>query len=60
MSERKIITNFVFPPIPDRRFDWSAVYEGYEGGDPIGRGRTEQEALADLKIEADLADDEAA
>ena len=45
----KIITNFEHPPIPIRKFDWSAVTDNYEGGDPIGRGETEQEAIADLR-----------
>lgn len=44
----KIITNFDYPPIPVRCCDWSAVTDNYEGGDPIGRGATEQEAIADL------------
>jgi hypothetical protein len=46
----KIRTEHVFPPIPVRQFDWSAVdddtYDGH--GSPIGYGRTEQEAVADL------------
>lgn len=50
----KIRTEHVFPPIPDRRFDWSAVdddtYDGAEDSHcPIGRGATEAEAIADLK-----------
>ena len=40
----KIITKFEYPPIPDRRFDWSAVTEDYDLGSPIGRGATEAEA----------------
>jgi hypothetical protein len=48
----RIITSHDYPPIPDRSMDWSAVREGYDGADdshcPIGRGRTEQEAIADL------------
>jgi hypothetical protein len=48
-----IRTNFEYPPIPDRRFDWSAVdddtYDGAEDSNcPIGRGATEQEAINDL------------
>ena len=35
-------------PIPMRGFDWSAATDNYEGGDPIGYGRTETEAIADL------------
>lgn len=49
----KIITEFVYPPIPIRSFDWSAVTDNYEGGDPIGRGATEQEAIADLTTQID-------
>lgn len=38
-----------YPPIPDRRFDWGAVDDDtYEPGYPIGWGKTEQEAIADL------------
>ena len=44
----KIITNHIYPPIPPRDFDWSAVLDGYEPGAPIGYGATEQEAIADL------------
>ncbi len=47
MSER-IITEHVHPPIPDRSMDWSAVREGYEAGDHIGRGPTELAAITDL------------
>lgn len=45
----KILTNNVFPPIPDRSFDWAAVYENYEPGDAVGTGKTEQEAIDNLK-----------
>jgi hypothetical protein len=47
MSEPKIVTTFVYPPIPDRRFDYSARYDGDDEG-PCGWGRTEQEAINDL------------
>lgn len=47
--EAKIICEFVNPPIPQRGEDWSAVRDGYEPGNPIGRGRTEAEAISDLK-----------
>lgn len=43
-----IITSYEHPPIPTRGFDWSACFEGYEPGDPIGRGATEAEAVAQL------------
>jgi len=38
-------------PIPSKRFDWSAVRDGYDAGDPIGFGATADEAIADLKNE---------
>lgn len=43
-------TEFVYPPIPPRQFDWSAVDDDtYDGeGCPIGWGKTEQEAIKDL------------
>jgi hypothetical protein len=46
----KIKTSFVYPPIPTRAFDWSAVDdETYDGpGSPIGRGPTEEAAIKDL------------
>ena len=45
----KIITKYEFPPIPDRSMDWSAIDDDtYEGGKPVGRGATEQEAIDDL------------
>lgn len=46
----KIVAHYDPPPIPDRRFDWSAVDDDtYDGpGCPVGFGRTEAEARADL------------
>lgn len=54
----KITTSYDFPPIPDRSMDWSAIDEdtydcdcdqdGFFSLGPIGRGRTEAEAIADL------------
>lgn len=49
-----IRTEHVYPPIPDRRWDWSAVdddtYDWVEDSapQPIGWGRTEAEAITDL------------
>ncbi len=45
----KIITKFVYPPIPQRQFDWAAVFDGYEPGAHVGYGHTEQDAIDDLK-----------
>lgn len=52
MSERKIITAFMYPPIPVRSFDWQAHFDGDEPNDDgqmkCGHGATEAEAIADL------------
>lgn len=63
----KIVTHYDPKPIPVRDFDWTANLEGYDpgepdeegtyrGGDPLGFGSTEAEAVADLM--AQLADRE--
>ena len=45
----KLKTEYVYPPIPIRSMDWSAIDDStYEPGSPIGTGRTEQEAIEDL------------
>jgi hypothetical protein len=53
----KIITEYVYPPIPERSMDWSAVFDSYDGAedahDIIGRGPTELSAIADL-LEQDM------
>lgn len=46
MKPKAIVTEFVYPPIPIRRFDWVAHYDDPEG--PTGHGATEAEAIADL------------
>jgi hypothetical protein len=48
MSERRIKTSCQYPPIPDRRFDWCAYYEGEEEYGNYGWGATEAEAIADF------------
>ncbi|SRR6267143_450080 len=48
----KIITRYDPKPIPNRQFDWTAVTDNYDLGSPIGYGRTEAEAIADLRIVA--------
>ena len=56
---RDINLTFVYPPIPDRNFDWQATRSGYDEGEPIGRGRTPVVALADLlDREMELEDEE--
>lgn len=49
-----IITRYDPPPIPLRQFDWVAVRDGYDGGDPVGYGRTEAEAIKDLEDEEEF------
>lgn len=56
MGERKINTSYVYPPIPDRRFDWCATFDDYDGApdagfQPVGYGHTEQDAIHDLLAE---------
>ena len=53
MPSPKIVTRFVYPPIPLRQFDWCAVTEDYDLGSPCGYGRTEVEAIADLMEQLD-------
>ena len=52
----KIVTKYDPPPIPWRGADWSATYDEYDLGDPIGTGATEAEAIADLEMEQVLHD----
>lgn len=44
----KVVTEFINPPIPLRRFDWQAHIPGQEEHGPVGQGQTEVEALRDL------------
>jgi len=45
----KIKTSYIFPPIPYRHLDWLAYYEGQEEDGPRGWGKSEEEAIEDLK-----------
>lgn len=51
-SGEKIRTDYIYPPIPDRRFDWQAYRDDDEPNDNgsmvCGHGRSEQEAIDDL------------
>jgi hypothetical protein len=38
--------------IAERTF-WCATFDGYKPGDPIGRGRTKEAAVADLLEQAE-------
>ena len=52
--ERKIITKYDPPPIPISNCDWQATFDDYDLGSPIGHGATEEAAIADLLMEAEL------
>ena len=43
-----IRTEFIYPPIPIRSCDWTAILDDYEPGDPIGCGTSEIEAIENL------------
>lgn len=45
----EIETRHVYPPIPDRRFDYCAWYSDQDENGPMGWGPTREEAIADLK-----------
>lgn len=50
---RIIRTEHVYPPVPSRKYDWRATFDGYDPGDAMGAGATEAEAVANLLIESD-------
>ena len=46
---RKVMVDYVFPPIPLRQFDYIAYFDGEEEDGPKGWGQTELDAINDLK-----------
>ena len=44
-----IVTDYINPPIPVRDHDWVAYYDGEEESLMYGYGRTEEDAIKDLK-----------
>ena len=48
---RRILTTNDFPPIPPRNWDWCACLDGDEECGPYGYGRTEREAINNLRDE---------
>ena len=44
----KIVTRYIYPPIPTREFDWCAFVECDEELSQYGSGRTEEDAITDL------------
>ena len=53
MTIHTIHTAYDMAPIPIRDWDWVATLDGYQGGDPVGNGETEIEAVADLLEQLD-------
>ena len=45
---KKIVTSHIYPPIPIRKFDWCAYFDGEEEDGNYGYGETEQEAIRDF------------
>lgn len=44
-----------YNPKPTPELDWEAYVDGYEPGDPLGLGSTEQAAIVDLMIKMEEA-----
>jgi hypothetical protein len=53
INGRKVLVSYVNPAIPDRKFDFCAVFQDYEPGDLMGWGATAVAAVADLKERAE-------
>lgn len=58
VTDRKIVTTNICPPIPIRDYDWSAHYEGEEEAGNYGYGSTEAAAIQDFKDNCAEAHDE--
>ena len=46
---RTVRTSYWIKPVPTNAFDWEAALDGYEPGDTVGYGPTEQAAIEDLR-----------
>ena len=51
MTDSKIVTSHIRPPIPTRMYDWIARYDGDEESGPRGYGSTEEAAVSQLMEE---------
>lgn len=65
----RIVTSFDYPPIPVRSNDWSAVTDDYDcdcdqdgffSTHPVGRGASEDDAILDLMIQLEEAEEDRA
>lgn len=54
---REIKTDFDYPPIPNRNFDWCAYFTDGDEYSYQGRGRTEKDAVTDLILNTEDKDD---
>jgi hypothetical protein len=50
----KVIISRTHAPIPGEWCRWQATLEDYDGGDPIGHGRTPGQAVDDLLMEIEI------
>lgn len=57
LKKPEIVTNFVYPPIPCRDFDWQACRDGQEEDGRYGYGRTLAAAIIDLLDNEDMWDE---
>lgn len=48
MRDKIVHVRFVWPPIPDRAFDWCAYFDEHEEDGPYGYGKTPEGALEEL------------
>lgn len=46
---KRIIINYVYPPIPSSYLNWCACYDGEQEFGVYGWGRTEEEAIENLR-----------
>jgi hypothetical protein len=49
--EKKILTEFIYPPIRIRSCDWRAWIDGEEESGRYGYGKTQEQAIEDLKAQ---------
>lgn len=49
LDDARVKTSNVYPPIPTRKFDWCAWWDGEEELGEYGWGETRDEAVTDLK-----------
>ena len=53
-----IVTENIHPPVPSSKFDWVAHFEGEEEFGPYGYGSTEEDAITELKAQAEMTGEE--